>query len=63
MRQSKAKVEPHLDPAIVEAGKQAAKALSDVDAGWARVIKEIANKGGLTKDASGAWGAPKEEAA
>lgn len=59
----KSKAESHLDPKVVEARTQTTKALKEVEAGWSNAIKKIVEKGGLTKNVSGAWSAPKVEAA
>ena len=55
----KAKADSHLDPKIIEARQQTQRSLTEVEAGWAKAIKLIAEKGGLTKDAQDAWSAQK----
>ena len=52
----RAKVETRVDPKIREAQEQVMRALREVEDSWPKVLKRIAERGGLTQDArTGAW--------
>jgi len=57
------KVETHVDPAILEARDEAAKALEEAEAGWQRAQDLVAERGGLVKGADGFCHEPPGKAA
>src|SRR5262249_17767983 len=58
---AKRKVDGHVDPEILKAMQDTAKAHTEAQAGWTRAIMLIAEGAGLTRDASG-WRLPGEAA-